>query len=249
MNRNAKPANGPHERRPTARSGKSPIYLVDTADIPGGGVLKLLKCDGEFSIQLGEDELMGTRDYLSETALATITAMRLGRTNGHVLVGGLGMGFTLRAALSSWGPEAKITVAELLPEVVDWAHGPLAHLFGSHLADPRLNMRTIDVHVAMQEQADHFDAILLDVDNGPEGFMTAQNDRLYTEPGLQSAFTALRSGGYLAIWSSYRDHDFAQRLASVGFVVEEVVMPAYVGSTDTLHNIWFALKPIELDRP
>jgi spermidine synthase len=219
------------------------IEVVDVAEIPGGGQLHLLKCGDDFSIQFGSDELMGSRDFLSEQALATLTCQRLIRNDGHVLVGGLGMGFTLGAVLSAWAPTSSVTVAELVPKIVHWAKGHLAHIFGSSLLDPRVSIRLADVHDVISEKTDRFDAILLDVDNGPDGFMTPANDRLYCNWGLRAAYAALRPAGILAVWSSYSDQDFGERLKSAGFVVEETRLPAFIGSKNDWHNIWFASKP------
>lgn len=224
------------------RPGKLPILTVDVADIPGGGQLHLLRCGNEFSIQFGDDELMGSQDHVSEMALATLTSERLAHRDGHVLIGGLGMGFTLGAALKAWNPAACVTVAELVPKILKWANGPLSHLFGKSLADPRVNVRLMDVYDIIAEKQNCFDAIMLDVDNGPDGFITTCNDRLYSQSGLVAAYAALKPGGLLSVWSSYRDDDFAQRLETVGFVVDEIVMPAYTGSTERWHNIWFAAK-------
>lgn len=219
-----------------------PIEVVDVAPIPGGGQLHLLKCGQEFSIQFGEDELMGSRDHISEMALATLTAQRMPDKGGHVLIGGLGMGFTLGAVLRSWSANTSVMVAELVPQVVSWARGPLAHLFGDNLSDPRVNLRILDVHDVIAEKENRFDAILLDVDNGPDGFITMINDRLYSQPGLRALHTALRPGGILAVWSAYPDAYFSAHLENTGFDVEEVTMPAYIGSTDCWHTIWFASK-------
>jgi spermidine synthase len=219
------------------------VELIDTADVPGGGQLLLLKCGADFSIEYGREELMGNRDYLSEQALATLTFQRLASADGRVLIGGLGMGFTLGAALAAWGPKSTVVVSELLPKIVEWAKGPLAHVFGSSLDDPRVSIRLEDVHDVIDDADDHFDAILLDVDNGPEGFIQLANERLYCNWGLRSAFSALRPGGVLAVWSAYSDADFGQRLGAAGFDVDEVTMPAYAGSEDSWHNIWFAAKP------
>lgn len=220
-----------------------PIDLIDIAEIPGGGQLRLLRCGDDYSIQFGDDELMGSRDYLSEQALATRACARLARNDGRVLVGGLGMGFTLGAALAAWAPSASIVVAELVPQVVKWASGPLAHLFGKSLTDPRVSVQITDVHDLIARERDHFDAILLDVDNGPDGFMKPDNDRLYCNWGLRSAYAALRSGGVLAVWSSYPDLRFGQGLGAAGFHVDEIRMPAYAGANDDWHHIWFASKP------
>lgn len=216
---------------------------VDVATLPGGGQLRLLQWGSEFSIQLGSDELMGSEDHLSEQALARLTCDRLASRDGCVLIGGLGMGYTLGAALAAWSPAAAIHVAELVPEVIAWAKGPLAAICGVHLADPRVVLDRVDVHDVIAGASDRFDAILLDVDNGPDGFIQPENDRLYCNWGLRSAYTALRPGGVLAIWSAYADAAFAARLAAAGFAVDEVQMPAFEGSTDRWHNIWFAAKP------
>jgi spermidine synthase len=228
---------------PAARRGRPPIEMVDVADIPGGGQLHLLKCGKEYSIQFGRDELMGSQDHVSEMALATLTSERLDRKDGHVLVGGLGMGFTLDAVLGSWTCDALVTVAELVPQILVWAKGPLAHLFRDNLADPRVSVRVVDVYDIIMEGPDRFDAILLDVDNGPDGFITSCNDRLYSHAGLSAAYDALRPGGLLSVWSSYSDDCFAGRLEESGFDVDEIVLPAYIGSTERWHNIWFAAKP------
>jgi len=222
-----------------------PIETLDIADIPGGGQLHLLRCGKEFSIQFGNDELMGSQDHISEMALATLTSERLSHNNGHVLVGGLGMGFTLDAVLSAWSAEALVTVAELVPQIIAWAEGPLAHLFKDNLSDPRVSLRLSDVFDVIAERPDHFDAILLDVDNGPDGFITPANDRLYSHAGLAAAYAALRPGGLLSVWSSYADDEFAGRLEESGFYVDEIILPAYIGSGDRWHNIWFAAKPAE----
>ena len=222
-----------------------PIEVIDIADIPGGGQLHLLKCGEDFSIQFGRDELMGSRDHLSEQALATLARDRLPDDAGRVLVGGLGMGFTLGAVLAAWGPEARVVVAELVPQILVWAEGPLAHLFGAHLSDPRVSLRLADVHDVIVQGEDGFDAILLDVDNGPDGFITPANDRLYCNWGLRAAYAALRPGGVLAVWSSYPDQSFFARLETAGFAVEETRLPAYAGSKDQWHSLWFASKPAE----
>ncbi|WP_255326543.1 spermidine synthase [Sphingobium sp. EM0848] len=206
----------------------------------------LLKCGKEFSIQFGNDELMGSQDHVSEMALATLTSERLAKKDGHVLAGGLGMGFTLDAVLASWASDAFVTVAELVPQIIVWAKGPLAHLFKENLMDPRLSLHLRDVHNIIAETSEHFDAILLDVDNGPDGFITPLNDRLYSHAGIAAAYAALRPGGLLSVWSSYTDDCFAGRLEASGFKVDEIILPAYIGSTERWHNIWFAAKP---DKP
>lgn len=185
---------------------------------------------------------MGSCDHVSEEALATLTCERLGRRDGDVLIGGLGMGFTLGAALAAWSERSSITVAELVPKVVAWAKGPLAHIFRDHLSDPRLTIDVSDVHDVIADATDRFDAILLDVDNGPDGMIQQENERLYCKWGLRSAHAALKCGGILAIWSAYPAPGFAARLEDAGFDVEEVAVPAFTGSEDELHHIWFARR-------
>jgi spermidine synthase len=220
-----------------------PIHVVSSAALPEGGRLLLLRCGADYSIQLDDEELMGSTDHVSEEELATAVAARLPQLDGEVLIGGLGMGFTLGAALAAWGPEARVEVAELLPEVVEWARGPLAHVFGDKLADPRACVTLGDVHDVIARATDRYDAILLDVDNGPDGFIRDANDRLYCNWGIRSARKALRPGGVLAVWSAYPDGDFVARLRDGGFAVEELSVPAYVGARTETHCIWLASKP------
>jgi spermidine synthase len=205
--------------------------------------LHLIRQGDFFSIQFDDDELMGSHVRHSEQALATMTCARLGDRNGRVLIGGLGMGFTLGAALSAWGPQAEIVVAELVPEVVTWARGPLAHIFGDSLADPRVDLEVGDVHDLIARAPDSFDAILLDVDNGPDGLVQLANERLYCDWGLRSSFAALRAGGVLAIWSAYSDADFVKRLEKAGFAVEEITIAAEEYNDNVSHTIWLAAKP------
>jgi spermidine synthase len=219
------------------------VELVDTADIPGGGKLRLLRCGADYSIQFGEDELMGSQSFDSEQALAHLACERMGAQRDRVLIGGLGMGFTLGAALSALPDTAIIVVAELVPKVVAWAHGPLSHLFDDALANPRVSIEIGDVHDVIENAPGGFDAILLDVDNGPDGFIQDANDRLYCNWGLRTAFAALRPAGVLAIWSAYRDNDFTDRLEQAGFGVEEVSMEATCGRGRTPYTIWLACKP------
>lgn len=218
------------------------IHVIDRAALPGGDELILLRCGDAFSIQLGDEELMGSSDHVSEEALARLSAERLPSLDGDILIGGLGMGFTLGAALDAWGPEANVEVAELVPAVVDWARGPLAHLFGDNLADPRLTLTLDDVHDVIERATDRYDAILLDVDNGPDGFVQDANERLYCNWGLRSAHDALRPGGVLAVWSSYPDNAFADRLRDASFSVEELRVPAFDDAGPEQHCIWLASK-------
>nr|WP_210325179.1 hypothetical protein [Mesorhizobium silamurunense] len=192
----------------------------------------------EFSIMLGTNELMNSRLSGSEEALARLSCERIaGRRQPKILIGGLGMGFTLRAALAALGGDAAVTVAELVPEVVAWARGPMAEIFDGCLDDPRVTVRVADVGHAIRW--DVWDAILLDVDNGPEGIVYKGNDALYGTAGLAGARAALKSGGVLAVWSQGPDSGFTRRLKQAGFVVEEIKTRAH-GKRGARHVIWIA---------
>lgn len=216
--------------------------LVDTAEIPGGGQLQLRRQDENFEIVFRDEQLMGSWDYSSEKALATLVADRLGTRAGRVLIGGLGMGFTLAAARAAFPSDAKIVVAELVPQVVNWARGPLAHLFEESFLDARVSVEIGDVHDVIVKQNAAFDAILLDVDNGPDGLIHLGNERLYCNWGLRAARDALRPDGMLAVWSAYPDQAFSTRLERAGFDVEEVSIIASGDPEDPPHVIWLASR-------
>ena len=221
-----------------------PLEHLDTAQVPGGAELRLMRRGGDFMITLDRNELMNSRMSGSEEALATMTAERLaGRKGQHWLVGGYGMGFTLRAALAVLGPDARITVAELVPKIVEWARGPMAGLTGGCLDDPRVTLVQADVALQIAAGRNAYDAILLDVDNGPDGLVRAGNDRLYTREGLAAAKAALTPGGVLAVWSAGKDPVFAGRLRKAGFAVEEVQVRARSNGKGAKHTIWFAVSP------
>lgn len=219
-----------------------PWISLDRAIVPGGGgELRLGKRGSEFSIMLGQNELMNSRLSGSEEALATMSLSRISdRERPHVLIGGLGMGFTLRAALAQLGPDARITVAELVPAVVAWARGPMADIFGSSLSDPRLTIFEGDVGRPIRSARLRYDAILLDVDNGPEGLTRDTNDSLYDMGGLNAARTALRADGVLAVWASGPNRNFSERLRRVGFGVEELSVRADGAGGGARHIIWIA---------
>ena len=222
-----------------------PWSVLDTAQVPGGegGELRLKQRGAEFAITLGSNELMNSRLSGSEESLATIVCARIrGRRAPRILIGGLGMGFTLRAALAALKPNARIVVAELVPAVVAWARGPMAEIFGTSLADARVSIREIDVGDVIRSEAAAFDAILLDVDNGPEGLTRKSNDALYDLKGLNAARAALRSGGILAVWSSGPNLAFTKRLRSAGFEVNETGVRATTKRSGAHHVIWFATK-------
>ncbi|HEV7717479.1 MAG TPA: hypothetical protein VGO70_00725 [Arsenicitalea sp.] len=222
-----------------------PWSQLDSTKIPGEkSELRLMQRGTEFSIMLGTNELMNSRLSGSERALATLAIEKIrGRAQPSLLIGGLGMGFTLRAALAELGEDAKVTVAELLPAVVAWAKGPLAAVFEGCLDDPRVSVREIDVGKLIQSQAAAYDAILLDVDNGPEGLTREANDALYNLRGLNAARSALRPGGVLAVWSSGPDKSFTNRLRKAGFEVEEHKVRANGTRGGARHVIWIATKP------
>ncbi len=221
----------------------TPSESLGTARVPGGGEeLRLLRRGDDFRIVLDRNELMNSRMSGSEEALATMTGERLATTRPRLLIGGYGMGFTLRAALRTLGPEASITVAELVPEIIDWARGPMAALTAGCLDDPRVQLVNDDVAALIAGAESTYDAILLDVDNGPHGLTRSANDRLYSAAGLLAAKRALARGGVLAIWSAWPDPPFARRLAQAGFAVEEVAVRARSNGKGPRHVIWFATR-------
>ena len=221
----------------------SPRELIGTAAVAGGDELRLFKRGADFMIVLDRNELMNSRMSGSEEALAVMTCDLLaGRAAPHILIGGYGMGFTLRAALGALGRDARITLSELVPKIIEWARGPMADLADGCLDDPRVTLIEGDV-VALIERADGcYDAILLDVDNGPDGLTRTGNDRLYSSRGLSAAKRALKPGGILAVWSAGPDAVFAQRLRNAGFGVNEIVVRARSNGKGPRHVIWFATK-------
>ena len=221
--------------------------LLGSAEVPGGEELKLFAHGRDFMIVMGHNELMSTRMRGSEEALATMTLDRLqGKAAPNLLIGGYGMGFTLRAALARLGPQGRVTVAELVPEIIQWARGPMAEVAAGCLDDPRVTLRMDDVGDAILLAPDPFDAILLDVDNGPDGLVRPENNRLYGKAGLHNARKALAPGGVLAIWSAERDDKFVRRMESVGFTVDEVEVRARYDANGKgkgpRHVIWFATE-------
>ncbi|MFW2829147.1 spermidine synthase [Sphingomonas sp. ID0503] len=218
-----------------------PRELIASAQVPGGGTLSLYRRNADFMIVLERDELMSSRMSGSEEALATLACDRLGVNKApRILVGGYGMGFTLRALLARLGPGARITVAELVPEVIDWARGPMAHLAAGCLDDPRVTIAIGDVGEVIAAGPAQWDAMLLDVDNGPDGLTRADNDALYSNRGLATARAALRPNGTLAIWSAAPDPAFTKRLRGAGFDVEEVKVRARQNGKGPTHTIWLA---------
>jgi len=221
-----------------------PWVLLGEARVAAGGhTLSLHQRDREFSIRLaGRGELMNSRSHGSEEALAELACDRLaGRADCHVLIGGLGMGFTLAAALRRLPAGARLTVAELVPQVVAWNRGPLGELAGHPLADPRVTVREGDVADLIETGRGAYDGILLDVDNGPEGFTQADNEWLYGSDGLSATHAALRAGGVLGVWSAGHAPVFTGRLLKAGFDVAEMPVRAR-GTRGARHMIWLAQR-------
>ena len=218
-----------------------PREVIGVAEVPSGPPLRLVRHANDFIIMLDRNELMSSRMSGSEKALGIMTCERLRRPEtARVLIGGYGMGFTLRAVLEALGPGARITVAELVPGIIEWARGPMAAMTGDCLDDPRVEVRIDDVARAIHAGKGSYDAILLDVDNGPDGLTREANDGLYSARGLDSARAALRPGGVLAIWSAGADPAFTKRLKRAGFAVDEVRVRARENGKGPIHTIWFA---------
>jgi spermidine synthase len=221
-----------------------PRIVLDTASIPGSkDTLRLIQRGTEFSIMLGNNELMNSRLSGSEKALATLACAKIiPRTAPRILIGGLGMGFTLRAALAELPDNAEVVVAELVPAVVAWAKGPMAEHHGDSLSDPRTKIIVTDVAKLIRESDASYDTILLDVDNGPDGLTKNANDHLYSNDGLGRAWAALRADGILAIWSAAPDKAFAARFNAAGFDIEEIEVRAHKGKSGARHIIWLGIK-------
>jgi spermidine synthase len=213
--------------------------LIDSTQIEDGVTLELYTHAGHFMIVMGRNELMSTRMRFSEEQLADLTLDRLGKDNARILIGGYGMGFTYRAAAAKLGVKAQIVVAEISEAIIEWAKGPMAALTGEGLSDPRLDLRICDVAALIDDANDgtcaKFDAILLDVDNGP-------NHRIYARTGLAKARDALKPGGILAVWSAGPDPAFRKRLHDTGLTVTEWNVRSRPGNKGAHHIIWFAQK-------
>ena len=224
-----------------------PRETIATARIPGGGTLTLVRHGTDHIVMLGRDELMGTRMRFSEEQLSVLTLEQLSKPTPRLLIGGYGMGFTLRAALTAMGPNGRVVVAEIVPEIIEWARGPLSDLTGTTLDDPRVDIQPWDVRAIIDDAVDgttpRYDAIVLDVDNGPDGIVREGNERLYTRTGLARARDALEPGGLLAVWSAAPDPKFAKRLNDAGFAVEERTVRARPNNKGPRHTIWFAKAP------
>ena len=205
--------------------------------------MKLTRRTNEYIILANGKSLMSSRMHGSEEALATFACRRLRTVERPcVLVGGLGMGFTLRATLDLLPADAMIVVAELVPAVVEWNRGPLGPLAGHPLKDKRVRIEVGDVAATARSAQSRFDAVLLDVDNGPAAFTTTDNSRLYDDRGLAAFRAALKSGGVLAIWSARDDRKFEQRLRYGGFAVEVERVRGRLKKGGPRHTIFLAHK-------
>jgi len=221
-----------------------PWKLLDRAQMPASGEeLRLYQRGREFSIRVDRHELMNSRVHGSEDALAELACVRIAhRPSPRVLIGGLGMGYTTAAALHRLGADAQVVVAELVPAVVAWNRGPLADLAGRPLHDARVTVREADVARILQAKQGAYDAILLDVDNGPVSLTRKGNDWLYAQAGLDAAYAALRDAGVLAVWSAGPDRAYVKRLRRAGFEVTEVSARARGPRGGGQHIIWLAVR-------
>lgn len=223
-----------------------PLHKLAVANIPNnGGELTLFRRENEFSIRLSgvRGELMNSRVYNSEQELAKLGCAHIkNKDNAQVLVGGLGMGYTLAAALECVTANSQVTVAELIPEVLEWNQGPLGDCAGNPLTDARSQVRLGDIAELIKMQRPDFDAILLDVDNGPEGITHSNNNWLYSTAGLDALYNSLRPEGVLAVWSAGADSMFVIQLKKAGFAVEVRTVRARPGK-GSRHAIFLAKKP------
>jgi spermidine synthase len=222
-----------------------PWELLGRTRTPDDTEMALMRRDGEYVILAGGKSMMSSSMHGSEEALAAL-ACRHARTKDApaVLVGGLGMGFTLRATLDLLPPEASVIVAELVPAIGEWNRGPLGALAGQPLNDRRVTVETVDVAITLRESSGRFDAVLLDVDNGPDAFTSARNAGLYADEGLAAARRALKPGGVLAVWSAWEDRKFEQRLRYAGFTVDVEHVRARLKKGGPHHTIFVASAPI-----
>jgi spermidine synthase len=220
-----------------------PWKLLDTARVSGSKTeLRLYQRDKEFSIRVDRYELMNSRVYTSNDGFSELGCARIeGRRKPRVLIGGLGMGYSLRTALDLLPKDAEVVVAELVPQVVAWNRDYLGHLAGHPLRDPRVQVREMDVGVVLRESRGQFDLIMLDVDNGAEGLTRKANDQLYNRQGIATARDALRPEGVLGYWAAGPDQAFARRLREAGLDVKESSIRASKASRGVKHTIWLAV--------
>jgi spermidine synthase len=218
------------------------LVEIDRSLVPGGKEMVLYRRKDDFVVLVDGQELMGSRAHASEEQLAVLACTGLRAAVGaRVLIGGLGMGYTVRAALRCVGDDAGVDVAELVPAVVRWNRGVLAPLAGAPLSDPRVHVIEQDVAQVLKESETRYDAILLDVDNGPAALTSPLNARLYDAAGLARAMRALRPGGVFAVWSASDHPGFTERLARAGFAIRIERPSARLGGGGR-HVVWLAQK-------
>jgi hypothetical protein len=231
-----------------------PWELLAEARTPDGTLMSLTRRDTELVIMAGGKILMSSRMHGSEEAMAEMAFKRLGRrspgegglpslADACVLIGGLGLGYTLRATLDLLPADATVIVAELIPAIVEWHDGPLAALAGKPTADKRVQIEVKDVVATLRSNAGRFDAILLDIDNGPEAFTESSNAGLYNDRGIAAIRAALKPGGMLAVWSAWEDRRFEQRLKYGGFKVEVERVRARLKKGGPRHTIFLGRAP------
>ena len=221
-----------------------PWEFLDSAQVPAqGGELRLYKRGGEFSLRINGGELMNSSVHGSEDALADLACAKISALlRPRILIGGLGMGYTLAAALRNVGVGGRVVVAELVPEVVKWNRSHLADLAGRPIQDKRVTVREADVALVLKAEQRAYDAVLLDVDNGPDGLTQKGNGWLYSRAGLDASFAALRPLGVLAVWSAGTDQAFTRRLRSAGFEVDVISVRARGAHGGGHHTIWIGVR-------
>lgn len=224
--------------------------LLGQTSTPDQSDMRLTRRDREYVILVNGKTLMSSRMHGSEEALATLACRHVGKAERpRVLVGGLGMGYTLRATLDRLPQDAIVVVAELVPAVVEWNRGPLGPLAGHPLKDRRVRVEVADVGFTLRGHTDRFDVILLDVDNGPAAFTTMDNSGLYSNAGVAAAYRALRLDGTLAVWSAWDDQKFAQRLRYYGFEVTVERVRARLNKGGPHHTLFLGRKPAQSGIP
>ena len=221
-----------------------PWITLDRASIPGGGELTLVQRGAELAIRVNGAELMASRAHASEERMAVLAAEHLANVESpRVLIGGLGLGYTLRATLDAFPRSATILVAELVPAVVTWMRGPLAHLAGHPLDDPRALIEVTDASAILRASPGRFHALLMDIDNSPTTLIREGNASLYTSQGLASALAALAPGGVLIVWSAGPDARFAERMRRAGFTVDVVRASAHSEGRGRGHTLFVGERP------
>lgn len=223
-----------------------PLEKLGEAHTPDGTLLQLYRHDGAYLIRADGVELMSTRRHLSEDKLAEVACAGLASKKGvRVLIGGLGLGFTLREALRHVGPDAEVVVAELVAAVIEWNANPEYALSHEAMKDPRVTIVHEDVVKVLKKNPNGFDAIMLDTDNGPEGMIMAENSRLYAGGGIVSTMGALKTGGVVVYWSVGDDPDFVRALENCGLAVTTIKARAHV-TTGPWHTLYRATALTEL---